>query len=124
MKSILSMLAGHPFCEDLSAEHVQALVACATEKKVDASAFLFNEGSPAGSMFLVLSGRVVLEIYVPSQGAVQVESIENGGVIGWSWLLTPHRWHFDARASRPTHFLVLDGPKVNSLGEADPKLGY
>lgn len=124
MSTILKTLEGHPFLRGLSTRHLHTLAACATERKVDAGTFVFHEGSPADGLFLVLNGRVVLEIYVPSQGPVQVESVEGGGVIGWSWLVTPHRWHFDARASRASHLVILDGEKVSRLCEQDPELGF
>ena len=34
----------------------------------------------------------------PARGAVVIETIETGEVVGWSWLFPPYRWHFDARA--------------------------
>lgn len=124
MKSILQLVESHPFLSGLSTGDLAALAACASEISVDSDTFLFKEGGSADRSFLVLGGRVVLEIYVPSRGAVQLESIEGGGVIGWSWLTSPHHWHFDARATQPTHLLVLDGARVSDLCESDPRLGY
>lgn len=115
-------LEAHPFLRGLSEAHLEALASCATELNVKAGAFLFNEGEAADASYLVMRGRVVLEIYVPGRGGVTVESVDDGGVVGWSWLLSPHLWHFDARTTRPTHLIILNGPRVRALCDQDNTL--
>jgi hypothetical protein len=47
-----------------------------------------------------------------------------GDVLGWSWLFEPYRWHFDARAQRPTRALAFDGKCLRGKCEEDHDLGY
>jgi CRP-like cAMP-binding protein len=85
---------------------------------------LFREGDPADAFYVVRRGRVALELFVPNRGALTVETIEPGEVVGWSWLFPPHRWHFDGRAAEPVRAIAVDGACLRGKCDADPALGY
>jgi CRP-like cAMP-binding protein len=53
-----------------------------------------------------------------------VQTLTAGDVIGWSWLVAPHYWRFDARALILTRAFALDGECLRKKCEADPRLGY
>jgi len=44
--------------------------------------------------------------------------------VGWSWLVPPYHWLFDARAVEPTGAVVFDGLCLRGKCEEDPRLGY
>jgi CRP-like cAMP-binding protein len=67
---------------------------------------------------------VALETFVPTRGAVTIETLDPGEVVGWSWLFPPHRWHFDARALSLVRATIFDGACLRGKCEADPQLGY
>ena len=62
-----------------------------------------REGDPADSFFVIRHGRVAMEIFVPQRGAVTIETIDDGDLLGWSWLVPPFRatWTL-ARSARST----------------------
>ena len=45
-------------------------------------------------------------------------------MLGWSWLVSPYLWRFDARALELTRALVLDGKCLRGKCESDHHLGY
>ena len=45
-------------------------------------------------------------------------------VLGWSWLIPPYRWRFDARAIDLTRAIALDGKCLRGKCDQDPRLGY
>jgi CRP/FNR family transcriptional regulator, cyclic AMP receptor protein len=61
---------------------------------------------------------------VPGRGAVVVQTLGPGDVLGWSWLIAPHRWHFRAVAIEPVTALELDTARLQALADQDPALGY
>ncbi len=61
---------------------------------------------------------------MPTRGAVVIETLEAGEVVGWSWLFAPYRWHFDARALSLVRATSFDGACLRGKAESDPKLGY
>ena len=54
-----------------------------------AAQYLFREGDPADVFYVVRHGSVALETFVPARGAVTIETLEAGEVLGWSWLFPP-----------------------------------
>jgi hypothetical protein len=65
-----------------------------------------------------------LDTYVPGRGAVIVETLGPGAVLGWSWLFPPYRWHFSASAVESTTAVEFDGPGVAELCVREHDLGY
>lgn len=124
MDEIERLLRQHPFLDRLEERFLPVLAECAADTRFQEGEFLFREGSPANATYLVRSGQVALEIDVPGTGVVKVETVEAGGIVGWSWLVAPYRWHFDALATRPTEALALDGQRLREKCEADHELGY
>ena len=118
------VLAAHPFFHDLDAEHLEVVVGCATNTRFLADEQLFGEGDPADSFYLVRSGRIALDVSVPGRGNRVVQTIEEGDVLGWSWLFPPYKWTVSARATEPTRALTMDGKCLRQKCEDDPKLGY
>jgi CRP-like cAMP-binding protein len=45
-------------------------------------------------------------------------------VLGWSWVIAPHRWAFQARARTAVEAIEFDGEALLAHCEADPKFGY
>ncbi len=45
-------------------------------------------------------------------------------MLGWSWLVPPYTYFFDARAVTPVSATALDGACLRGKCEADPELGY
>jgi CRP-like cAMP-binding protein len=116
-------LCDHPFLAGLDARHVATLARCASVSRHAAGEYLLREGERATGSFLLVAGRVALEIHRPG-GNVIVATVPRGGVVGWSWLLTPHRWHFDARAVEETRAIALDGGRLREACEQDHDLGW
>ena len=107
--------------DDLYAE---LIAGCAADVGFEAGETLLREGDPQMSSTSSGSGRVALELYVPGRGALTIETIEAGSVVGWSWLFAPYVWHFDARAVAPVRAVAVDGACLRGKCDDDPALGY
>ena len=100
MQTIADYLPQHPFFTGLP-EPVVALVAgCAVNVHFRPGQHLFHEGEPADTFYVIRHGRVSLEVRAPAGSPVVVDSAHAEDVVGWSWLVPPHRWLFDARPPR------------------------
>lgn len=116
--------AEHPLFSDLPAEYRVALVAATTPVTFDAAQVIFREGEPADRFFLIVDGQVTLESFSLQYGSTPVQTLESGEVFGWSVLVPPYRWRLDARATRQSKILVVDGAALRERCEKDPSLGY
>ncbi len=67
---------------------------------------------------------MAIETYVPQRGSVMIDTYGEGDVLGWSWLVPPYNWHFDARALELTRVIALDGKCLRKKCEEDRYFGY
>jgi CRP-like cAMP-binding protein len=124
MRTMDDLLAEHPFFAGLDDVAMGLLSGCATNVHADTDELLIREGTPADAFYVVRHGRVALEIHSPTNGRLVLDTVEDGGILGWEWLVPPHRWVGDARAVEPTSLIAFDGACLRAKCEADPKLGY
>ncbi|QFG21263.1 cyclic nucleotide-binding domain-containing protein [Actinomadura sp. WMMB 499] len=117
-------LARERFFADVPDRHRAVLAPTARAVVVPDGHRFFEEGGRAEWFWLVRSGTVALDLQVPGRGAVVVETLPAGSVVGWSWLFPPHRWRFGAVAVGPVTAHRFEGPRVRELCAADPALGY
>ena len=123
-QSLEGLLAGAPLLEGLGAAELELIAGCAGNVRFAPGQYLFREGDPADAFYLVRHGAVALETFVPARGALTIETIEAGEVVGWSWLFPPFRWHFDARALTLVRATGFDGACLRAKCDEDPALGY
>jgi CRP-like cAMP-binding protein len=117
-------LVEQPFFTGLPQQFSALISGCASNAHYAAGEYLFREGEDANRFWLIREGAVALEINAPERGAVTIETIEEGEVLGWSWLFPPYRWHFSARAVRPVRAVAFDGACLRTKCDTDPELGY
>ena len=124
MESLESILAESAFFKGMKKEHMQLLAGCASNVHFDAGEIILQEGKVANACYLIRHGRVALEVHAPKRGAITIQTLGEGEILGWSWLVRPYHWHFDARAVEPTRAIALDGECLRQKSETDCCLGY
>ena len=66
-------LRRHPFCHGMEDSHVATLTHCSRYWNLEAGEFLWRQGERADTCFLVISGKVSLELGVPNEGTNRLE---------------------------------------------------
>lgn len=123
-QNIETKIRNHPFLASMHPEHLKIICECAKPKTFESGDVLFNEGEPADSMFLIQSGRVRLQTRNPRGEEMIVETLADGDVVGWSWLVPPFSWRFCARVIAPTECIVINGAHLLVTAEENPEFGY
>lgn len=123
-ETVAHALASHPFVHGLSAKHVAMLAEAASIAEFAENEFIFRGHEEARAFYLIISGNVALKIHVPSVGPVAIQTISAGQALGWSWLIPPYQWQFDARAFSPVTALVFDAERVRRILSENPELGF
>ena len=123
-ESLAGVLGGHPFMQGLQPQHVELVVGCASNVRFEPGEFVFRAGDEANHFYVVRSGRVSVELFAPQRGPVTIETVGDGELLGWSWLIPPFQWHFDARALNLTRAIALDARCLRGKCDSDPALGY
>ena len=124
MENLERTLAEHPFFKGMSAKHIALIAGCATNVSFKAGQLIFKEGEPANVFYFIRQGKVQVEVNVPNKGPLVIHTRSEGDIFGWSWLLPPYRWHFDAHAAEVTRALSIDGKCLRQKCEEDHDLGY
>ncbi len=117
-------LAAHPFLHGMSFDQLAALARTAQDVSFPARHRLFEDGGNATRFWLIQSGHVSLDLNVPGEGPVVIETIGMGELLGWSWLFPPYRWAFGAVTVTAVEAFQFDAPTVRELCAADAALGY
>ena len=120
----MTELDGLPLLAPLSHTHLAALAGISTREEFDPGTRLFEQGAQADRCWILLKGCAVVDSDAPGHGRMAVQSVGPGELLGWSWLLPPHRWHFGATVVSPTTAVVVDAEELRKLVDADPVLGY
>ncbi|MCI4358032.1 MAG: cyclic nucleotide-binding domain-containing protein [Thermoplasmata archaeon] len=93
-------------------------------RSFEPGSLLVRENDPAEEFLVIFTGKVALEILLPRRPRASVQTVGPGEVLGWSWLLAPHRWTLDARALEPTLVLGLAASHLRSVLRDRPADGY
>jgi CRP-like cAMP-binding protein len=110
--------------EGLDERELAQIAECAHEVSFKAGQTIFREGEAAHHFYLLLEGKVALQVYAPGKGPITIETVDQGDLLGWSWLFPPYRWHFDAIAVEPTQAIALNAMCLRGKCEEDHTLGY
>jgi CRP-like cAMP-binding protein len=120
----LSALTSHPFLQGLSPAHFHALADCAQRVTLTPGQFLGREHEPANHLYLIQAGRVAIESQTLDRGTVRIQTLGPGEIVGWSWLVPPHRWQFHACVNELVRAVALDALVLRERCEQDHELGY
>ena len=124
METLERIIADHPFFAGLDQEYLDLLVGCASNQRFEAGTYIFREGGEANEFFLIRSGKVAIEMPGTNHHPILVGTYGEGDVLGWSWLLPPYEWKFQAKVVEPVRAFALDGKCLRKKCEENHDLGY
>jgi CRP-like cAMP-binding protein len=124
METLERILSAHPFFKGLGERYLPLLVGCASNVRYHAGDYIFREGGEADRFYLLREGKVALEVAAPNRQPIGVHTLCAGDVLGWSWLIPPYKWHFNAHVVEPVRAFALDGTCLRAKCEEDHDLGY
>jgi CRP-like cAMP-binding protein len=117
-------LLAHRFTDGMAPQLVDQLASLATFAEFHTGSWLGVQGKPADRFHLVDEGRCAIEMHAASNHPIVIATVHPGEVVGWSWMLAPHVWHFDVLALEPTRTISIDGTALNAACRADHELGF
>ncbi len=117
-------LAGHPFLRGMPPGQLDALAAAASDVTFPAGHRIFETGGFAGKFWLIRSGRVALDMHVPGDGRMIIDSAGIGDLLGWSWLFPPYCWTCGAVCVTAVEAFEFDAAAVRARSTADPLFGH
>ncbi|MDD5680737.1 MAG: cyclic nucleotide-binding domain-containing protein [Candidatus Omnitrophica bacterium] len=124
IENLKPILEKHPFFKGLDREFLEFIVGCASNVRFKKGDTILREGQPADKFYLVREGKVDININTAQHNSITIQTINEGEILGWSWLIPPHRYRFDAKAAEDTRAIALDGKCLRNKCEENHELGY
>ena len=122
--SIENYLSTHAFFSGLDDDFVKYLSDSARERQVEKGDVLFQQSKPADKFYLVRRGQVSVQVPALMGPVLEIQTLGEDEILGWSWMIPPYRWHFLARAVEDAEVLEFDGGAILAHCEEDPRFGY
>jgi CRP-like cAMP-binding protein len=122
--TLKSTLAQLEFTSPLPAEVQQQIAGCSQEQMFCPGQIVFREGDENRKLFLIVSGRVALDMHVPGRGLVRIMSLGPGDMLAWSALLGDGRMTATATALDETRLIATGVECLRTACQADPNIGY
>jgi CRP-like cAMP-binding protein len=124
-KDLIEILQVIPWFQKLSEEHFSKLADISAVKLYSKDEVLFKQGDTEKFLYILLEGRVGVDIYNPMQGYVRIYTAEPMDVVGWSSATPVVRQRTaTAKAVFDSRLIAIDAVKLNQLCEEDYHLGY
>lgn len=80
---------------------------------------IIEEGAPADALFVVADGFVQLSLHQRERD-LPVATVGVGELLGWSWLVPPHRWDFDASSTDGATVVRVPAGEIRAVMDDDP----
>jgi CRP-like cAMP-binding protein len=117
-------VALHPFLAGMNRTQLALLTDCAMATHFKTGEIILHEGEFADRVYLIETGKVVIESADSFGEPLVIETIGRGDLLGWSWMFPPYVWQFTAGAIEPTTAIFFYGTILREYCEKDHSLGY
>jgi len=85
---------------------------------------IFPQGGVNHDLYLICSGRVALDMYLPARGNARILTISRGELLAWSALIGDGHMTTTATVLEPVRAIAIDGSKLTALCERRHDIGF
>jgi len=123
-QSTIKYLSTHKFFSGLSNDFITVLADSVETREIKKGEVLFRQGEHADKFYIVLSGCVSVQVPALMGPTLEIQTLCAEQVLGWSWLISPYQWLFQAKAEQDSELMEFDGAVILARCEQDSKFGY
>ena len=124
-KELINTLQTIPWFQEIDQEHFDKLASISDLIELDAGKDLFHQGDKQDYLYVIIKGRVAIEIAVPGKGRTRISTAEATEMLGWS-SVTPVVRQRTASAVTvlPCTLVRLDAKELQNLCDQNHSFGY
>lgn len=122
--NLVKLLGSQPFLNGMPEKYIPMIADCAELKSFAEGDYLLRQNQPAQYFYLLLQGHVSLRTHIPPKGIIPVETLGPSAALGWSWLVAPYKWYFDAIAVDAAETILVHTPCILGKIENDKEFGF
>ena len=104
-QSTAEYLSAHEFFSGFSDDILKFLNECSITREIKKGQILFQQGENADKFYIVLSGRIVIQMPAILGPTLEIQTLGKDQVLGWSWLISPYQWTFQTKAEEDSELL-------------------
>ena len=105
-------------------ESLKWIAMMADEIKIDAGTRMFNEGDPAGYLYIIVQGEVNIQYQLGNDELRTVDTLVDGDILVWSAIISPFKTTAIGTTTKPTQLIRIDWLGLRALCNEDPRVGY
>lgn len=121
---VVAALKGVRFLQDASDDLMDRLAENARLVEFPQDAVVFREGDPARAIYLIVAGKVALELCAPAVGCKRILTVGPSELLGWSPALGHERLTATARVLEAAQLVEIDASRLGAVCGQDPRVGY
>ena len=123
LRIVTAFRSMHAFC-NLDSLHIHKLASISSERQFEESAIIYRAREAGEAVYLILEGKVAVEMEMVDYGPVTLFTLGPGQLFGWSSLFPGRRKQARARVIQPAQLIVIDANRLQDLFRADHKMEY
>ncbi|MBI2943405.1 MAG: cyclic nucleotide-binding domain-containing protein [Candidatus Wallbacteria bacterium] len=122
--TLLENLEKAPCFKKLQESALRKILGMSRTAHYPAEAIVFSEDDTQRDIYLLLEGRVSIELRQEGKPDVHLLTVRPGEIFGWSGFVPPYVKTATAIALDPVRTLVIDARALRELCERDYEVGY
>lgn len=119
-----AMLREFKIFEELNDREVETIAKAAKWEELGPGARLSEAGAPAKNLYLIVEGRLDVNVVGPHGKSIGADQIGPGQVFGWGAIVGPYIYTASGVTAEKTKFIVFSGSKLREIFEANNHIGY
>jgi CRP/FNR family transcriptional regulator, cyclic AMP receptor protein len=123
-KNLIKKLQEISFLHDIAPTHLEQIADIAEARVYDTSDVLFHEGEPAEFVYLVVTGKIMLELCPSTIYEKNLMSVGPGEMLGWSAFVEQCNYASTGVVVAPTELIRIEGKHLRAICDKDPAFGY
>ena len=121
---LIQALQDTRFLREIDRPHLEQLAQFAQICDFDAGDIVFREGQVAKNVYLVVSGKLSLELLPSTLNRKHLVDVGPGEMLGWSSMVESSQFAASAVVVEPARLIELDGKELGAMCDEDPQFGY
>lgn len=122
--NLIETLQAIRFLHDIDSAHLEEIAKISRICEFGKDDVVFREGDRAKNVYLVMSGKLSLELSPSTDYRKQLVCVGPGEMLGWSSLVENTRFAATAIVMEPARLVSVDGDRLRAICDADPQFGY
>ena len=123
-ENIRILITENLFFKNFTQEEIDILVNNSAFVSFNEGEYLLTARQEAKGFYFIIGGALSIQLFSHEQGIVEIETVGDGEILGWSWLVSPFVYHYDAVACEKTKALYFDAVALKKEMVINHEFGY